>query len=75
MAAVTHTLPDDLEALKALIVKERAEREQEVHSLRQQLNTIIEALHLEPADHYPNRCREKPVHMMQATAVATVATR
>ena len=60
MAAVTHTLPDDLEALKALIVKERAEREQEVHSLRQQLNTIIEALHLERQRLYGSKSEKAP---------------
>ena len=30
---------------------------------------------LKPADHYPNGCRERPVHMMQATAVVTAVAR
>lgn len=60
MAAATDTLPDDLKTLKALIVKERADRQQEVHSLRLQLNTIIEALHIERQRLYGAKSEKSP---------------
>jgi len=52
MATVTDTLPDDAGELKANFAKELARKEKVIDELRQQLNTVIEALHLERQRHY-----------------------
>ena len=51
MVVATDTLPDDVEKLKALILS----KDKALNDLRQQLNTLIEALHIERQRHYASR--------------------
>lgn len=55
MATATDTLPDDPAELKAYFAKELARRDRALDELRAQMNTLIEALHLERQRHFGAR--------------------